>query len=74
MQSVTGDAVGAIDSSKTSADVFTPVEGKVVEVNEALEDAPDRRLDWSNLRAMHHSCHSKRTQVQRQQLYADDRK
>lgn len=37
-----GDAVGAIDSSKTSADVYTPVAGEVIEVNEALEDAPEK--------------------------------
>ena len=37
----TGDEIGAIDSSKTSADVYTPIAGEVVEVNEALEDAPE---------------------------------
>ncbi len=37
-----GDAVGAIDSSKTSADIYTPVEGEVTEINEALEDAPEK--------------------------------
>ncbi len=36
-----GDAVGAIDSSKTSADVYTPVAGEVTAVNAALEDAPE---------------------------------
>ncbi len=36
-----GDEIGAIDSSKTSADVYTPVAGEVVEINEALEDAPE---------------------------------
>ncbi len=35
------DAFGAIDSSKTSADVYTPLAGEVVEVNEALEDSPE---------------------------------
>ncbi|MEM7582977.1 MAG: glycine cleavage system protein GcvH [Acidobacteriota bacterium] len=35
------DAFGAIDSSKTSADVYTPLAGDVVEVNEALEDSPE---------------------------------
>lgn len=37
-----GDEIGAIDSSKTSADVYTPVAGEVVEVNEDLEDAPEK--------------------------------
>ncbi len=36
-----GDAFGAIDSSKTSADVYTPLPGEVVEVNTALEDSPE---------------------------------
>ena len=36
-----GDAFGAIDSSKTSADVYTPLPGEVTEVNTALEDAPE---------------------------------
>ncbi len=36
-----GDAVGAIDSSKTSADVYTPVAGEVIEINEALDDVPE---------------------------------
>ncbi len=37
-----GDAFGAIDSSKTSADVYTPLSGEVVEVNSELEDAPEK--------------------------------
>ena len=37
----TGDDIGAIDSSKTSADVYTPVAGEVTEVNTELEDAPE---------------------------------
>ena len=36
-----GEEIGAIDSSKTSADVYTPVAGEVVEVNTELEDAPE---------------------------------
>ncbi|MEM7353485.1 MAG: glycine cleavage system protein GcvH [Acidobacteriota bacterium] len=36
-----GDAFGAIDSSKTSADVYSPVAGEVVAVNEDLEEAPE---------------------------------
>ena len=37
-----GEEIGAIDSSKTSADVYTPVAGEVVEVNAGLEDAPEK--------------------------------
>ena len=37
-----GDAFGAIDSSKTSADVYTPLAGEVVGVNGALEEAPEQ--------------------------------
>ena len=37
-----GDSVGAIDSSKTSADVYTPVAGEVIAINEELEDAPEK--------------------------------
>ena len=36
-----GEEFGAIDSSKTSADVYTPVAGEVAAVNAALEDAPE---------------------------------
>ncbi len=37
-----GEEVGAIDSSKTSADIYTPVAGEVVEINPDLEDAPEQ--------------------------------
>ncbi|MCP3959400.1 MAG: glycine cleavage system protein GcvH [bacterium] len=36
-----GESFGAIDSSKTSADVYTPLAGEVVEVNSALEEEPE---------------------------------
>ncbi len=36
-----GEEFGAIDSSKTSADVYTPVAGEVVAVNGDLEEAPE---------------------------------
>jgi len=36
-----GEEIGAIDSSKTSADVYTPVAGEVVAVNTELEDKPE---------------------------------
>lgn len=34
------DAFGAIESVKAASDVLLPVSGKVVEVNESLEDEP----------------------------------
>lgn len=37
-----GDAFGSIESVKAAEDVFTPVGGEVVEVNEDLADAPEK--------------------------------
>ncbi len=37
-----GDVMSAVDSVKAASDVYTPVSGKVVEVNEALGDAPEK--------------------------------
>lgn len=34
-----GDAVGTIEAVKTVADVYSPVSGEVVTINEALKDA-----------------------------------
>ncbi len=36
-----GDEAGSIESVKAVADVFAPVSGTIVEVNESLEDAPE---------------------------------
>lgn len=36
-----GDSVGEVESVKTSSDVYSPVSGEIVEVNEALESAPE---------------------------------
>ncbi len=36
-----GEEIGAIDSSKTSADIYTPVAGEIVAINADLEDAPE---------------------------------
>ena len=36
-----GDAVGEVESVKTSSDVYAPVDGEIIEVNNALEDAPE---------------------------------
>ncbi|NYT11519.1 MAG: glycine cleavage system protein GcvH [Methanomassiliicoccales archaeon] len=35
-----GETIGAIESVKTVADVYTPVSGVVIEVNSELEDSP----------------------------------
>ena len=41
-QSVTaGAAVAVVESVKTASDIYAPVSGEVVEVNSALEDAPE---------------------------------
>ena len=37
----TGDECGVVESVKTASDIYTPIAGKVVAVNEALEDAPE---------------------------------
>ena len=36
-----GETFGTIEAVKTVSDLFMPVSGKVVEVNSALEDAPE---------------------------------
>lgn len=36
-----GEEFGAIESVKAASDLIAPVSGKVVEVNEALDDEPD---------------------------------
>lgn len=36
-----GDEFGVIESVKAASDLYAPVDGEVVEVNEALEDAPE---------------------------------
>lgn len=37
-----GEEFGALESVKASSDLISPVSGVVVEVNEALEDAPEK--------------------------------
>ena len=37
-----GEEFGALESVKASSDLYAPVSGKVVEVNEELEDAPEK--------------------------------
>ena len=36
-----GEEFGAVESVKAASDLYSPVSGTVVEVNEALEDAPE---------------------------------
>lgn len=36
-----GDVLGTVESVKAVSEIFAPVGGKVVEVNHALEDAPE---------------------------------
>ena len=36
-----GEDFGAVESVKAASDLISPVSGEIVEVNEALEDAPE---------------------------------
>lgn len=36
-----GDEVAVVESVKAASDIYAPVSGKVVEVNEGLEDSPE---------------------------------
>lgn len=36
-----GDSFGVVESVKTVSDLFMPVAGKIVEINEDLEDSPE---------------------------------
>jgi glycine cleavage system H protein len=36
-----GDAFGVVESVKAASDLYIPVSGKIVEVNEALDASPD---------------------------------
>jgi len=37
-----GDVLGVVESVKAASDVYTPVSGVVTEVNEELEDSPEK--------------------------------
>ena len=37
-----GESFGTVESVKAVSDLYTPVGGEVVEVNEALEDSPEK--------------------------------
>lgn len=36
-----GDALGVVESVKAASDVYSPVDGEVVEINDAAVDGPD---------------------------------
>ncbi|MDY0339089.1 MAG: glycine cleavage system protein GcvH [Bacteroidales bacterium] len=36
-----GDTFGAVESVKAASDLYMPVSGKVIEINESLEDTPE---------------------------------
>ena len=36
-----GDAVGAVESVKAASDLYSPVSGKIIEVNSKIENAPE---------------------------------
>ena len=36
-----GETFGSIESAKVSSDLYAPVSGEIIEVNEALEDEPE---------------------------------
>ena len=37
-----GEEVGVVESVKAAADIYAPLSGEIVAVNEALEDAPEK--------------------------------
>ena len=37
-----GKAIGSVESVKAVSDIYSPVSGEIVEVNEALSDAPEK--------------------------------
>jgi glycine cleavage system H protein len=37
-----GDDAGVVESVKAASEVYAPVSGEVIEINEALADAPDK--------------------------------
>ena len=40
-----GDEAGVVESVKAASDIYAPVSGEVIAVNEALEDEPERVND-----------------------------
>ncbi len=37
-----GDAVGVVESTKATSDIYAPISGKIVALNEELEEEPER--------------------------------
>lgn len=37
----TGDEIGVVESVKAASDIYSPVDGEIIEVNSLLEDAPE---------------------------------
>jgi glycine cleavage system H protein len=37
-----GDSIGTIDAVKATSDIYAPVSGKIIEVNEELQEEPDK--------------------------------
>jgi glycine cleavage system H protein len=37
-----GEEIGVVESVKAAADIYAPLSGEIVAVNEALEDAPEK--------------------------------
>lgn len=37
-----GESIGSLESVKMASDLFTPIAGTIVEVNEELEDSPEK--------------------------------
>lgn len=42
---VAGDSVAVIESVKAASDTYAPVSGEIIEINEELEDSPERIND-----------------------------
>ncbi len=40
-----GDEAGVVESVKAASDIYAPASGEVIEVNEVLEDAPEKVND-----------------------------
>ncbi len=38
---IIGDTIGLVESENTSSDVYAPISGTVIQVNDALEDEPE---------------------------------
>jgi glycine cleavage system H protein len=36
-----GDVLGAVDSVKSASDIYTPISGEVIKINETLSDSPE---------------------------------